>query len=178
MPDVLVFCLMGTLLLRRLLSDKGVPIVGGKADFFLILFIGWAFITLLLNQAAGNFVGIANINALLMYVLLVYITLMLNPHQAQVDSLVKWLLAAIGIEVLIGLSQHVGGLPMRNFLSASHLRESVYGFTAVFTGDRSEGVNDLMRTMGDNINFAYFMMVGLVLLFFQFAPMCSSSGWE
>ncbi len=167
MPDAIVFSLSLILLLTKLSSAKNIPVVGYKADAFLFLFVVWAFVTLILNHAADTVVGLANIKALLRYVLLIYIVLMLNPSEKQIDRLVRWLLLSVACQSLIGFSQFIGGIPVRDFLAARHVSESIGGIIIGFTGDRFEGINDLMGTMGNTISFAYFLLLGLVIWFFS-----------
>lgn len=167
MPDAIVIALALVLLLTNLSSARNIPVVGRKADAFLFLFVTWAFVTLLLNPAADTVVGLANIKALLRYVLLIYIVLMLNPSEKQINSLVRWILLAVMCQSLIGFFQLIGGITVRDFLAARHTSEGVGGFTKDFTGDRFEGLNDLMGTMGDTISFAYFILLGMVIWFFS-----------
>ena len=169
-PDLTVFCLMVALFISRISLGKGIPIIGSKVDIFLLFFVGWALFTLLLNPSADYFVGLANIKALLRYVFLIYIILMLNPSSLQIENLMTWFSFAIGIQILVGLSQYAGGIPIRDFLAARHVSEDIGGISKDFTGDRFEGVNDLMGTMGDTISFAYFLMVGVTVRFFLFSP--------
>jgi len=161
-PDLLVFGLMSSLLLARLVEARFSPMIGGKVDLYLFLFIFWAFVTLLLNPGADTFLGFANIKALLRYVLLVYIILLLNPNKNQIDALVRWFWAAIIIQLFFGFFQLIGGFPVRDFLAARSTTEGIGGITKNFTGDRFEDRNDLMGTMGDTISYAYFLLIGFV----------------
>ncbi len=161
-PDLLVFGLMGLLMLERLLLVRPISIIGGRVDFYLLLFILLAFATLLLNPGADVFLGVANIKALLRYVLLIYIILLLNPNEGQIDKLVRWFWLAITIQLFVGLFQLVGGISARDFLSARSASEGLGGIVKDFTGNRFEDRNDLMGTMGDTISYAYFLMIGFV----------------
>lgn len=168
MPDAIVFALALVLLMAKLSSAKNIPAVGRKTDTLLFLFVVWAFVTLLLNPAADTVLGLANIKALLRYVTLVYIVLMLNPSEKQINNLIQWILLAVACQTMIGLFQLIGGIPVRDFLAARHASEGIGGIISKdFTGDRFEGVNDLMGTMGDTISFAYFLLVGMVIWLFS-----------
>lgn len=166
-PDVIVFTLAFCILLARLSSDTNVPIAGCKIDLFLLLFIAWALLTLLLNPTADVIIGLANIKALLRYVLLIYVVLMLNPSTKQISSLVQWVMAAAACQGIIGLVQFAGGLAVRDFLAARQVQDGVLGLAKNFTGDKFDNVNDLMGTMGDNISFAFFFLVAMVLWMFS-----------
>lgn len=167
-PDAIVFVLALVLLLAKLSAAKNIPVVGKNADVFLFLFVVWAFATLILNSAADTFVGLVNIKALLRYVLLIYIVLMLDPSEKQMKKLVQWILVALVCQELVGFSQFVGGIPVRDLLAAKHVSENIGGLGKDFTGDRFEGVNDLMGTMGDTISFAYFLLCGMAIWLFLF----------
>ena len=166
-PDILIFGLMSILVLERILSGRLIPIIGGRVDFFLAMFVCWAFMTILLNPGADAFLGIANIKALLRYVLLIYIVLLLNPTGSEIEKIVRWLWFVVVAQICIGLFQLIGGIPVRDFLAARHVSEGIGGMVKTFTGDRFEGVNDLMGTMGDTISYGYFLMIGLVIWIFK-----------
>ncbi len=162
-PDFLVFGLAGMLLLGKLSSSKRILIIGGSVDVYIFLFIGWAFITIMLNPAADLLTGALNIKALLRYVLLIYILLILNPTEKQIENLIKYFWIVLLAQVVIGILQLFGGVTMRDFLAAKNVYEGIGGFTKQFTGDKFEGVNDLMATMGDTVSYAYFLLIGLVI---------------
>jgi len=166
-PDLMVMSMAAVLLANRLLAGKTVPIIGGRVDVCLALFVCWAFMTILLNPDANVLTNILNIKALLRYILLIYILLLLNPSHMEIKSLFKWLGCAILIQVLIGVFQFLGGTSARDFLAARHVSEGIGSAIKTFTGDRFADRNDLMGTMGDNISFGYFIMLGAVLLLFR-----------
>ena len=166
LPDFLIFSMSLVLLFFRILSKKTVPIIGGKVDLFLSLFIGWAFLTIVLNPSADVFFGIANIKALLRYILLVYIVLLLNPSEMQIRSLVSWVFIAILSQIFIATVQFIGGTSVRDILVARDISDGIGGVIKVFTGAKLKDTNDLIGTMGDTISFAYMMILGMVLWFF------------
>lgn len=166
-PDMLIFVLALSLFLRKFSMRGLIPIIGKKIDAPLWLFMLWAIFTLAVNLSADLFVGIANIKALLRYTLLVYILLILKPSEADIRSLLKWISIAVFVQVLVGMAQFFGGIPARDFLAARHVDVGIGALMTSFTGDRFEGVNDLMGTMGDNISFGYFLLMGLAIFLFS-----------
>lgn len=167
MPDLLVMGLAASLLTYRLAIARSIPAVGGRVDLYLVLFVFWSFATILVNQGADLFICMLNIKALLRYILLLYILLLLNPSPEQIRNLIKWIVAAVTVQALMGVVQLVGGLSVRDFLAARHVSEGIGGAVKKFTGDRFEGQNDLMGTMGDNISYGYLIMLGVILILFK-----------
>lgn len=167
LPDAIVFSMAFVLLLAKMASGRSLPSAGNGIGLALLLFIAWACLTIVVNHGADVFVGIANIKALLRYVLLMYVILLLNPSERGIRTLIKWLSIAVVAQGVIGYFQLFGGLAVRDILAARHVSDDIGGFAVNFTGDRFEEVNDLMGTMGDNISFGYFLLVGLVLFLFS-----------
>lgn len=159
-PDASVFLLTLFVLQDRLRRVNNIPKIGKNIDVFLFLFVSWAFVLVLLNDAE-LYLALANIKALLRYILLVYIIMILNPNQHEIRSILRWIIFGVVFQVIIGFIQFVGGIPVRDFIAARHVTEGLWGITKNFTGDRFEGVNHLMGTMGDNISYAMFLLVGL-----------------
>lgn len=162
LPDLVVFLMCVVLIFRRSSAGLDIPIIGKRCDIFLLLFLGWAIAAMFLNNANIP-IALANIKALLRYILLVYIVLMLAPSEKQVKILFRWIGYAVVLQLVIGIFQFGGGLTTRDFLAARHVTESVAGVSTDFTGDRFEGINDLMGTMGNTIAFAMFLLVGMTI---------------
>jgi len=139
-----------------------VPRIGGLADYALVLFIATTIISALINHADPAAAAV-NIKALLRYVTLVYTLLALRPTPNEVQRLFHLLLLSVGLQVAIGVIQLLGGVNVRDFLGGRNTLQTLMGFQTRFTGTRYEGVNDLMGTMGNTINFAMFLLVGLAV---------------
>ncbi len=165
-PDFALLFLAVLLLLHRVSTGKAIPLIGGVADWIFVLFFSWSLATIIFNPEADLFIEFANIKALLRYVLLIYIVLMINPSQLEIERLFKWLTYAIIAQIIVSVIQFVGGISVRDFFAARHVDEGVGGIRKMFTGDRFSERNDLVGTMGDTISFGYFMLLGLVLLLF------------
>lgn len=136
------------------------PLIGGLADPAILAFIALAALAIAVNGAslAHSF---ANLKALLRYVLLVYVVLMLRPTEREARRFWLALAAGVVIQMLFGAAQWIGGIGVRDLLAAREVQEQVASFTLRFTGARFQGVNDLMGTQGNTINYALFLIVGL-----------------
>ena len=158
--DLIVFSMFALLVLKRLFTGRSVPVIGRGCDVLLFLFLACAALTSLLNHADVA-LSIANIKALLRYILLIYIILLLDPTEKQIIRLLRWIGAAIIGQLFIGIFQYAGGFAARDFLAARHVSDNVAGIATDFTGDRFEDINDLMGTMGNTIAFGMFLLVGI-----------------
>jgi len=158
--DFVVFSMFALLALRRVFTGRSIPVIGGSCDILLCIFIACAALTSLLNHADVA-LSIANIKALLRYILLIYIILMLDPTERQINRLLRWIAAAVIGQMIFGLFQFAGGFAARDFLAARDVSDTVAGITMDFTGDRFEDINDLMGTMGNTIAFGMFLLVGI-----------------
>lgn len=166
-PDAVVFLLSLSQVFFLFLFNKRLPISGGKIDVFIFLFVLWSFFCLIINPQADFLIGLANIKSILRYVLLLYIILIINPSEQEVQRLLNWLYAAVIFQALVGFSQFFGGIGVRDILAARSVSEEIAGIGKNFTGNKFETVNDLMGTMGNTINFAYFMLLGLIMTLFR-----------
>lgn len=158
--DVIVLSMFALLVLKRVFTGRTIPVIGGGCDALLFIFIACAALTSLLNHADVA-LSIANIKALLRYVLLIYITLMLDPSEKQINRLLLWISIAIIGQIIFGAFQFAGGFAARDFLAARHVSDTIAGIATDFTGDRFEDINDLMGTMGNTIAFGMFLLVGV-----------------
>jgi hypothetical protein len=170
LPDLVLAAQSMALLLAQATIKKTLPMAGKGIDLFLFLFVIWAFATFFWNPNADLVVGLANIKALVRYILLLYILLILKPTPRQIEAVVRWIWVAVGCQAFIGVIQLAGGIPVRDFLAARSVETNVLGMTRAFTGDRFAGVNDLMGTMGDTISYAYFLLLGQVILMVKPRP--------
>lgn len=163
-PDLMLFGLMAAVIAERIMRQARWRVIGGGADFFLLAFVVWCVVTLALNPGANLFTAIANIKAILRYLVLFYLVLLFAPGEREIQRLLSWLRVALAIQCAVGLIQFAGGVQMRDVLAARNVQEGIGDVVIAFTGDKFEGVNDLMGTMGNNISFGYFMLVGLLLV--------------
>jgi len=79
------------------------------------------------------------------------------------ERLIRILIFGVIVQISLGLSQIVGGVPLRDFLGARNTTSELAGFKADFTGTRFEDVNNLMGTMGNTIDYGAFLLVGVAL---------------
>ncbi len=168
-PDLVVFSMAFILLIGQSGSSKKIMTVAGRnvVNCF-VLFLLWSLAVLAINQQADIFIALANIKALLRYVLLIFIIIILNPSDGQIRKIMWWVMIAVGGQMIIGFIQFFGGIPARDFLAARHVADDAGLLVKNFTGDRFEGVNDLMGTMGDTISFAFFMIIGMTVWIFSY----------
>lgn len=161
-PDLLVFVSAILLIILQTYKSRRLPMAGGWVDLYLLTFLLWAFFTVWFNSADVP-LALANIKALVRYILIVYIVLIIEPTQRQIETIIRWLGYSIIIQFAIGIVQYGGGIQARDFFSARQVTTTVAGLKTGFTGDRFEGVNDLMGTLGNTINYATFLIIGLGL---------------
>lgn len=164
LPDLLISALLLFLVMKKVLRGSHIPRVGGRVDVFLVAFMLWAIFSLLWNPLANPIIAVANNVALLRYVALIYIVLLIKPSDRDVSIIVRLTVISVFLQALIGVFQYLGEIPARDFLAARSFEVGVAGLGKSFTGDKFEGQNDLMGTMGDTINFGYLMLLGLLLV--------------
>ena len=167
LPDALVVALLMWTWGCSVLLGRRVPCIGGLADIALLSFFTAAILSALINHANPGSVAV-NIKALLRYIALVYSLVALRPAPGELRFLFRLLMFGVGLQVVVGIVQLLGGIDVRNFLAGRNTVESLLGFQTRFTGTRYPGVNDLMGTMGNTINFAMFLLVGLVVWIVQY----------
>jgi len=162
-PDLVVAVLFLSVLVGHgLRVGSRYPVIGSGADKFLVGFIFLALLSIPLNSA-NSVAALSNIKALLRYVLLIYTILILNPSDTDIRRFARALWAGVVVQILVGMVQWLGGIPVRDFLAARNTSDDIAGIRRVFTGTMHADVNDLFGTMGSTINFAMFMLVGLVV---------------
>jgi hypothetical protein len=160
-PDVLIIFMALIIFVKKALTNGSIIFIGKKTDFYLLLFLIVAIISIPLNQA-NVFVSLANIKALLRYVFLIYLILMIKPSEKDVITFWKAIKIGIAVQILIGIMQYIGGYPIRDFLAARNTTADIGGFFMNFTGDRFADRNDLFGTMGNTINYGMFLIVGMI----------------
>lgn len=163
-PDMLLGAVALLVLGDRLVRFRGLRGFGLVFDWMIGLFLVSATVSLLLNPGASIVQWLASLKALLRYLLLAYIVNSYSVSRRDRKRLVSVLVAGVWIQIVLGLTQFAGGLPMRDFLGARSSTAQIGGFgLADFTGTRFEGVNDLMGTMGNTIDYGAFLVVGITI---------------
>lgn len=160
-PDFLLLALFLVLAVRRIIHNGTFKIIGRGLDLYVGAFVLWAFAISVFTPGSDFSVNFSEIYTLLRYSVLVYCIQLLEPSDEQIKLLLHWILVSVLLQVAIGFLQYFGGISVRDFLAARDYSSAISGVEKVFTGAREEGKNNLMGTMGDNINFAYLMSIGV-----------------
>jgi len=167
LPDVMIFIGVVYHVVKRTLKGRGIPLIGGHADGILLVFVLSAIVSLIANPGIDHVIGLANLKALLRYVLIVYLLLMIAPRQSQRIRIVRWVMVAVGVQAAVGVIQYFGGPPVHNFLLPRAIEGGGEPLVKIFTGAKFASVNHLMGTMGDTISFGYLMLVGFIISLFS-----------
>lgn len=162
-PDLLLLGLFIALLSKRLVVVGKVPVIGRGVDFYLGGFLVWAIAISLATTGSNGAVNFSEVHTLLRYSVLLYCIQLVQPTSKEIRLLLHIILYSVLFQAVIGAVQFLGGAPARDFLAARDYASAISGVEKVFTGARDEGSNNLMGTMGDNINFAYLMAIGVFL---------------
>lgn len=160
-PDLLLFAFFTILVVKHLVGNWTIRRLGSGLDVYIVAFIVWSITISIITTGSSVLVNTTEIYTLLRYSVLIYCVQLLEPTEEQVAKLLKWLLVSVLLQVLVGTVQFVGGIQVRDFLAAHNYVNTVSDVERIFTGARDDVSNRLMGTMGDNINFAYLMAVGL-----------------
>jgi hypothetical protein len=166
-PDFIILFYAFTLIFYRAILGLRMPKIGNGCDLFLVLFLVSTILSYAVNPTADFIIWLLSVKALVRYILIIYIIMILGPTNRQINSVINWITFAIGCQIFIGFFQYLGGISARDILAARRVTEGVGGIVMDFTGDRFEGVNDLFGTMGNTINYAYFMLIGLSIWIFS-----------
>ena len=161
LPDLLIIVGFVCLAVRHALNHGSLPLIGGKVDFALVSFLCLAGLSIGFNHANPTF-ALVQLKAFLRYVPLMYVVLMLKPTSADLKAFLTAIFSGAMIQATLGICQLFGGIPARDFLAARSTQDAVAGFRADFTGARFEGVNNLIGSMGNTINYGMFFVVVFV----------------
>ncbi|MBI5971501.1 MAG: hypothetical protein HY884_10155 [Deltaproteobacteria bacterium] len=156
-PDALVLSLALVIFLKSVFESR-LSVVSKKSSFFLLMFMGFALLTVVINNSS-LITAVLSLKALLRYVFLVYILCWIKPSEKQALAFIKVVIALAFVEATIGNLQYIGGDAVLEFFRPRELSgEMGIAFTTV-TGD------EVFGTMAYTISYASFLLIGLVFLF-------------
>ena len=162
LPEVSVWFVTIGIAALHLAKYGSIKVIGSRADRYLIAFLAVAAIGITIN-GADLFGAAISLKALLRYILIVYALIMLAPAPEDIRRVPKVVLLAVGIQVVIGLTEWFIGQPAKNFFSVVHVWG---GFT--FVGSSLESVlrwerQDVNGTIARSVGYAYFLLVGYMI---------------
>jgi hypothetical protein len=157
LPDITVLSLFLVIAADSVHTENRIYTISTKAFSFLSVFLFHAFFVIYLNKSS-YLVAAMNIKALIRYIVLIYLFLYIKPTERQIYAFLKTVLIIAFIEVLIGAAQFLGGDAVQVFFKPFELSEETgISFTAMKH-------DELFGTMAHTINYAYYLLVTLVLI--------------
>lgn len=166
-PEASLIAYLFFLILCKISSGVTFPKIGSNSDIYFALFLTSACVSLLANPDADKIIWFLSVKGLIRYILIIYIVLILQPTTEQIQATIRLIALTVAAQIMVGAFQLFGGIYARDILAARRVTDGINGIAIDFTGDRFEGVNDIFGTMGNTINFAYFMLIGLTLWIFS-----------
>lgn len=162
-PDILLFISFILVVLNRTISHSfTIRILGNNLDRYIIYFLVISLLGILFN-VSDLLSAFANLKAFIRYWIILYIFIYLSPTIRDQKLLLKITFSVVGIQAILGIVQLFGGIPVRDFLSLRNTSQEYAGVILDFTGSRYRDVNDLMGTVGNTINYAVMLLIGIVL---------------
>lgn len=138
------------------LMERKIEAASNKILFLLTLFIASAFMSVFLN--GSSFLGaLPTVKALVRYILLIFILYWIKPTEKQTLFFIKAIIVVAFIEATIGIAQFIAGGYIRDIFKPRELYTIEYAVTAL-----RKGVNESFGTMAYTINYAFFLVAGLV----------------
>ena len=157
MPDAIVYSFILFMVLTYLMSRK-VAIVDKSLPIYLVVFISIACLSILINNSSlAN--SALKMNALLRYMLLVFILYWLRPTEKQATLFIKTVIVISLVEATVGILQYYSASNVRSFFQPRELTAVQYAVTAI-----KKGSGESFGTMANTINYAFFLVIGLVVL--------------
>ena len=158
--DLLVIIAASLAIGDRVLRTKHFRILGRGLDLLLLLFVVSAFLSALFHRADS--LGVAlNLKALLRYVLVAYTLLNINIDEPRLRLFGSVFIAALSIQVLVGVIQLAGGPGVASFFLPRTPEEAVAGQQLTFTATWEVEHGWIFGTIGHTIGFGGFLLVGL-----------------
>lgn len=159
-PDLLTFAVCIFMIGRQVFEFRPLRMVSRRFDLLLALFVVLAGVSAGLNSIRPA-AALIELKALLRFVLLGCALVLMRPSEKDLKRFLKCLLYGVGLQLCFAGFQLAGGIPARDFLAGRDASEAILGQTAVFTGNKNEDANAIIGTLGNMINFALFLIVGL-----------------
>ncbi len=159
-PDLLTFAVCIYMIGRQVWEFRPLRMISRRFDLLLAFFVVLACVSTGLNsiRPAAAFI---ELKALLRFVLLGCALALMRPSERDLNRFLKCLMYGAGLQMCVAALQIGGGIPARDFLIGRDASEGILGQTAIFTGNKNGEGNALIGTLGNMINFALFLIVGL-----------------
>lgn len=156
--------LLGGLLLLRLLYLKKIP-KGTSIDKPLFIFIGYAFLITVINQAPF-FQAFMGLRVLLRYVPLFYVVAFINVDTATARRILQAIIGIAAIQCCIAIYQHYFGIssfwyPRASDLEIGGKQVSFRMLSSGFSGGREMGAG--IGTFGDSVFLALFLVIVFIV---------------
>ncbi len=156
--------LLGGLLLLRLLYLKNIP-KGTSIDKPLLIFIGYAFLITIINQAPF-FQAFMGLRVLLRYVPLFYVVAFINVDSATARRILQAIIGIAAIQCCIAIYQHYFGIssfwyPRASDLEIGGKQVSFRMLSSGFGGGREMGAG--IGTFGDSVFLALFLVIVFIV---------------
>ncbi len=159
-PDLLTFAVCIYMIGRQVFEFRPLRMVSRRFDLLLALFLVLACISAWLN-GIGPAAAFIELKALLRFVLLGCALALMQLSERDLNKFLKCLMYGVGLQMCFAGLQTMGGIPARDFLIGRDASEGILGQNAVFTGNKNGEGNALIGTLGNMVNFALFLIVGL-----------------
>lgn len=159
--EALVYILFAVVLAKRILAGK--PIRHTPIDLLLILFVIGAVLSIFLN-GASPWASLSNLRPMLRFVLLYYVVVNLDFSERQVNRLLWAILIGGAIQILLGVVQRLGGVPVKAVFVPRASTLDVLGKSRNFVLLQSgRELGSVFGTLGDTLHFGIFISIVLIV---------------
>lgn len=160
-PDLIVAGL-AVLVFTAALSQRGrLRGLGGGADVWLAAFLALAVVSMLVN-GASLFTPTVNLKALLRYVLVAYVLVQVGVSRDEVRTLFRALMAGVALQAVVAGMEALGGETVKMWFIPAASRAEIGGVGLTVTSLKESLKGYVFGTMSQTIDFAFFLLVGLV----------------
>jgi hypothetical protein len=142
---------------------RGIPLRRTPIDLPLVLFGIAAGLSLVVNHSP-LFGSLVNLRPFLRYIVFFYFVVNTDLSEAQIATVIRVILATMGVQIAIGFVQWVGGDPVTNLFlpRASTLDIEGQGKTFALLNQGRE-IGSIFGTLGDTVIFGVFLVIGLII---------------
>lgn len=155
--EFLIYGSLIALLIRRVLTGK--PIRRTPVDVPLLVFLGVALLSIVLNRAP-IFESLLNLRSLFRYVALFYFVINLDLSRAQINRLVRVILLIGLLQIGIGSLQLISDGGINQYLLPVQTDIEIAGQSRSFVlVSRGREIGSIFGTLGDTLYFGLFMLI-------------------
>lgn len=159
-PDALVLATVFYVLLWRAITLRPLRTIDRCFDLLLAGFLAWGLFSAALNHIPP-FAAFIELKGILRYILFAYVVVLMRPDEEDLRLFLKCISIGIAIQMALGIAQLLGGNIVRDLLAGRETTVEVLGQSKNFTGTMNADANPIIGTLGNMINYALFMLVGL-----------------